>query len=959
MDDLNEQTVPLLQYVAEAVGKTHDFGNLTSSIYDTAWVSVVRKRNDPASGLLFPESFQYVLERQLPSGGWESYDSEIDGIMNTLGGLFALKKNAHLPHPGMSPEDMVSRIDRAAEFLRQKLEGWDVASCDHVGFEIIIPSMLECLEQEGLFFEFPGQNLLMELNKKKLAKIHPSIWSGKTQTTITHSLEAFAGKADFTGLRNQLVFGGMGSSPSSTAAYLMQLPTWDEEVENYLRTVLSSRKSDDYGGVPGMYPTTGFEVLWIVSTLLENGFDASTLTGVESVLDLTEEVYESLDGLVSGFSKLSVPDADDTAKSIIIRNLLGKKTTPDKLIERFEGTDHFLTYRMERHPSLTTNCNVLSAMLESPEPMKYISQIEKCARFLCFSWTRSDALFMDKWNISEYYPIMLMSEALIRLVKVWDQGIINSLPDELILSKIPLVLFQALMQTLQKQNADGSWGPKPSREIAAYAIIALANLASLPFVSGFSAEIKTAIERGRSFIASNNQMPDVEYVWIAKTNYSPINISKAYVLAGRKMSYPKYSLSSSTKDQLDIPEKGLSRYSQIFSQLPHLNSFPLWRIRGSIMEGYLFLKQLKRIRLDIFGRTDMKKDEYFDFIAMTFSCANNLRNSFLRTDVLFDMMSLVLRVYQVDEYVEHVIGKRFAHATDDIKRIIEKISLEVYEKSPTGHTNGYTNGLTNGHTNGCSNGVKSNGSSTPNGHEGLLLDEAVPRDDFTDVYDKLKAFMMSIIHHPSVKGADKFDQELLKYELRECLLSHIVQIEDSQQYYAHADRAVNWIIPRGSYHGWARSTAASHSCAPLSLAFMRCLLKNGSGHKKSAEEQYLVQDLWMHLSNKCRMENDRASLSRDRKELNLNSLDFPEFHLEGDKGIQDSKEQISRIVTYEKRCCEMAFEALRQVTCKVDSTDLDALLFYYFLSDIYSDIYTMRDISCEFQAVGKRKEPSL
>ena len=103
-------------------------------------------------------------------------------------------------------------------------------------------------------------------------------------------------------------------------------------------------------------------------------------------------------------ANLSVSDADDTAKSILVRNLLGRPTTPDNLIKRFEGSVHFLTYGMERHPSLTTNCNILSAILESPDPQGYVSQIEKCARFLVSSWSRSDASFIDKWVSSHRVP---------------------------------------------------------------------------------------------------------------------------------------------------------------------------------------------------------------------------------------------------------------------------------------------------------------------------------------------------------------------------------------------------------------------------------------------------------------------------------------------------------------------------------------------------------------------------
>ena len=564
---------------------------------------------------------------------------------------------------------------------------------------------------------------------------------------------------------------------------------------------------------------------------------------------------------------------------------------------------------------------------------------------------------------------MLMSESLIRLLKFWDQGVINLLPDDLIRIKIPLVLFQALFQTLQKQNIDGSWGSKPSREITAYAIIALANLASLPFISELSAQIKTAIEKGRSFIISNTQVPDIEYVWIAKTTYSPINISKAYVLAGLKIRYPKYILSSSLKDLLDIPQEGLHEYTRIYSKLPRLKDFPPWRIQACVMEGYLFLKQLKRIRLDMFGRTDMKKDEYFDFIAMTFASANNLQASFLRADVLFAMMFLVLRVYQVDEYMEHIISKRFGHATERVKQIIsDLVGGEVSENGSNGYTNNSTNGhmcgYVNAHTNGAKNGSNGYTRDTINGHtngakngsivndhKAPLLDGPMQNNDLSDVHDKLKAFTVSILYHPSISAANEYDQNLLKHELRDCLLSHVIQIDDSRQFYVHREAAVNWKIPRGSYHAWARSTAASHSCAPLSLAFLRCLPKNDAGRRKSAEEQYLIQDVWMHLSNKCRMENDRASLQRDRKEKNLNSLDFPEFpQLQSDNGkdVRKSKDQISRIVSYEKECCQFAFRALQQATGKAKDPDLDALRFYYFLSEIYSDIYTMRDISCEF-----------
>jgi len=233
-----------------------------SSVLDIVYCKFMLTFNN--AGLLFPECYRYILSQQHDGSGWQkSPESEIDGIMCTLGGLFALSKNSDIHIESLSSEDIANRIQHGTSFLNEKLQTWDVASCDHVGFEIIIPCMLEHLSMQGIEFSFPGQALLSELNEKKLAKIHPAVWSGKIQTTITHSLEAFLGKANFSGLKDQRVCGGMGSSPASTAAYLMTCADWDNEAEDYLRQVLRSRWGPEIGGVPGMYPTTGFEVLWV------------------------------------------------------------------------------------------------------------------------------------------------------------------------------------------------------------------------------------------------------------------------------------------------------------------------------------------------------------------------------------------------------------------------------------------------------------------------------------------------------------------------------------------------------------------------------------------------------------------------------------------------------------------------------------------------------------------------
>lgn len=91
----------------------------------------------------------------------------------------------------------------------------------------------------------------------------------------------------------------------------------------------------------------------------------------------------------------------------------------------------------------------------------YGPQIEKLVPYIAADWCDSDLVFADKWNVSEFYPIMLMCDCLVRLLYHWDQGHLPQICEELITEKVPLVLWRELMQTLQRQNHNGSYGETP------------------------------------------------------------------------------------------------------------------------------------------------------------------------------------------------------------------------------------------------------------------------------------------------------------------------------------------------------------------------------------------------------------------------------------------------------------------------------------------------------------------
>jgi hypothetical protein len=255
----------LVSHLVNSYDSKYGMGSMSCAIYDTAWVAMAAKTVDGRRRWLFPESFRYILDRQLENGGWERYHAEVDGILNSLAALLAFKKYAASPELSDTPlpKDLGTRISKAIDFLKVELNNWDVQATTHVGFEILVPSLLELLEQEGIAFEFKGRPILMAINKKKLSRLDPAILYKSFKTTAIHSLEAFTGKIDFNKVKHHKTFGSMMASPSSTAAYLINSTQWDDESEEYLRHVVLEADGKDSGGVPSAFPSTYFEFTWV------------------------------------------------------------------------------------------------------------------------------------------------------------------------------------------------------------------------------------------------------------------------------------------------------------------------------------------------------------------------------------------------------------------------------------------------------------------------------------------------------------------------------------------------------------------------------------------------------------------------------------------------------------------------------------------------------------------------
>ena len=258
----------LLSWIMEQDNQDHNFGSTSASIYDTAWLSMVSKSVEGKSQWLFPEAFQYVLSSQEAHGGWlsDTSGSRFDCIITSMAALLALRRHASAPGPndGLG-EELLTKTYRGAAFVQTLLQSWDVESTLHVGFELLVSTLLDLLEEDGLVFSFPGRQMLLQLKDKKLTKFEPEMLydDNKSTSGLTHSLEAFAGKLNFDKVAHHKVYGGMMGSAAATAAYLIYSSSWDDKAENWLRNVYSAGSGKGKGSVPTVWPTTFFETSWV------------------------------------------------------------------------------------------------------------------------------------------------------------------------------------------------------------------------------------------------------------------------------------------------------------------------------------------------------------------------------------------------------------------------------------------------------------------------------------------------------------------------------------------------------------------------------------------------------------------------------------------------------------------------------------------------------------------------
>lgn len=581
---------------------------------------------------------------------------------------------------------------------------------------------------------------------------------------------------------------------------------------------------------------------------------------------------------------------------------------------------------------------------------------------------------------------MLFAQALRRTTELWDSEIIlnDGVQPEFettVREDIPLITLQMLIRTLSSQTDDGSWSN--SAEITAYALITIRYLIDLPWCTliGIDDHVRHSFDRGAEFL--RREPPTPAFVWVEKVTYGTSLLAEAYCLAARNIhgktsGSSAYSWGPKLRDITSniVAPKKLEGFAHFFGRLPLFSKEPLWRLRSSIVEGYMLLPNLRREveRSSIFPRAaneDGKSAKYLEYIPLTWTTSNNAAEFGISTETICDMSVISVLNFQIDKYLEDATEDEstLSYGRDRFKTLKSAIRNAVLREH---------NGL---------NGSEHNGL---NGHAHNSNNSESPRR-MEDAGETLAQFVKFVTGHPHISQSSAAARQRLEHQLLVFLEAHVTQGDQSDQLRQQKSDSVGdkvFLGVRGQgYYDWVRSTSADHTSCPYSFEFFTCLIskdpairiQGGNGQRGAQdcfstgpEARYVASDVCRHLATLCRQYNDYGSSKRDHAEGNLNSLNFPEFHSgdivlsepEGKRlhngagdndapmGQADSEAQTERIARrradlmkiagYERQCLELAVARLKDL---VGEKTMKALQVFIDVTDLYGQIYVVRDIN--------------
>ncbi|QSZ36340.1 hypothetical protein DSL72_006216 [Monilinia vaccinii-corymbosi] len=906
---IHKEATGLIAALADACAGGKLIGSMSTSIYDTAWASMVSKSENGKRRWLFPTSFEVLLNSQNQDGGWESLASETHTILTSLAGLLALCRhhNASDYTDSNNPPDLLSRISKAVVFIDNALHSWNLAKAEMVGFEYITSSLIKSLKMFGIILYEPP--LLVQLRLQKLRKFDLTVLYGSEQLAILHSLEAFDGEIDFDKVSHHMDNGSFLGSPAATAAYLMNASEWSNEAEQYLQTVFSQGVGQGSGKFPCAFPSGNFELSWALSTFLSTGMSVQDLGAdkVSVIVDTLEQELDKGDGCI-GFATGLLHDADDTAKSILCLSYAHRHRSPAALIKKFDTGNCFKTYAIERNPSLSANCNVLQALLHLPDVDNYQTQVSNIIRFTYNAWNTGS--LKDKWNRAEEYTTMLLAQALSKFISIRKQGRLQNMAECTALKAVPLILMQILRQLLRRQSLDGSWG-QASSEATAYAVLAIGAIFNSQEFIPLSPMIRDALQRAHRFlIGPSAKSWEAEPLWIGKVCFSSPVILSAYCISA------VFQAETILKNSLPAIVNGngptkLDKMTTFFSRLPLFSEQERVDTLFSLVEAAQYRPRLEQVRLSVFDQTSIGNEQYMDSIAYTWVGCNNLSSHPQPIDIIWDMMYASLLISQIDEYMETSANGASQLSLADILKCIRLACMDH--------------------------------SFSKNG------DTSIEKGDvLRETRNRLTRFASHFLLHPSVQRSPSHVQARLRSSMETYLLAHATHMVENQ--ILSNSNPHEPFATTQTYYDWVHGYAAENTSCPFGFLFFSCLVaESGKELFQNVKAKYFSEAMISHLATLCRQYNDYGSIQRDEDESNINSVNFPEFHSSSSgcansppKLEADSKARLMEIAEFEREGLNRSLASLEK---EVDVITMEKVKLFVRVTDLYGQIYVAKDIA--------------
>lgn len=537
--------------------------------------------------------------------------------------------------------------------------------------------------------------------------------------------------------------------------------------------------------------------------------------------------------------------------------------------------------------------------------------------------------------------MMLLAEALVRLFEIWDQGIMDQLPDTLLQSRLPVVLVQILNRTLTSQSSTEVSESSQPVEATAYAVLTLKAISSLPWLGLIQEDIASKIEVIQTFLRDcRTSWKGPQYLWVEKVTYGSPFLSEAYYLAAIVKTKQPYPWTEKVRNLVRISEKEVKKVTHLFCKLQCFQQEPAWKIRACVLEGMIFLPQLRSSNADVLGGEQSAKNDYLSFIPCTWVTVNIVQNYFLDTYLLWDMMVLTLGNFRVDEYMETTIAALGEEKFEEVKAITRALCNQ-WNAEQTFLSNGAATSTTSHLP------ISYPAPPAPPSPHETPAPLATSPPTVANVRDALSSYIQTTLGHPRVACAPNHTRSALSTALLTFLNSHIDQSLTNTAFFPKGPTSPSSPTPQPrssrSFTEWLRTIAAPSVSAPFSFTFLTCLI----GGFPTPTTRYLATDFAERVALMSRMYNDLGSIARDRAEGNVNCVDFAE--LNDSQSPEIAKRRLVELAQYERDAAgwigARLVGELRNGEERDKGRKVDAVRLLLGVSELYADMYEVRDLS--------------